>query len=542
MATSTPSARRSRAGTNGASQGSLFSYDVGNEPNADILLTSLRSAGYTLEHVVGDLVDNTIDAGASTVVVNLAIEKDHNWTIEVGDDGCGMDLETLDQMMRLGSRSEHDLRSDLGAFGLGSDTAALAIGRRKHVITSYEPEHWATSAWDLDVIVKERQFLKHLGDARADEIALFSAAFAGTPAEAPTSGTLVRVTKCDRIGRSSLGHAEKSIIKYLGQTYRKFLVPNGGLTIFVNGTAVPPIDPMWRGHADTMVLFDEETEYAWKGEDGKQRVSPISVFVVHLPDLGGQEANKDAGIRIENSGFYVMRNGREIVAGSTLRTFTRHNEFSRFRAEVNLPAELDAQIGVSFLKSAFELKPTQALKDKLDQVVSPYRRQSRKLYLKSRKDADEQVPHDEAARLIKSRSPFLRKPPAEIEKRSPQTKRDDKPASKKEADTTRTPGKRAQRSLADEAVFDAKQLGLTAPFYEGTLIGRKILVTYNSDHPAYQRLILDNRDNRGQISAIDYLVWSLVAAELRNVDDDSARFMEAMREDASFNLRQLLTV
>jgi len=68
------------------------------------------------------------------------------------------------------------------------------------------------------------------------------------------------------------------------------------------------------------------------------------------------------------------------------------------------------------------------------------------------------------------------------------------------------------------------------------------VVTYNADHPAYQRLILDNRDNRGQIAAIDYLVWSLVSAELRNVDDEHAAFAERMREDASFNLRQLLTV
>lgn len=55
-------------------------------------------------------------------------------------------------------------------------------------------------------------------------------------------------------------------------------------------------------------------------------------------------------------------------------------------------------------------------------------------------------------------------------------------------------------------------------------------------------LILDNRDNRGQIATIDYLVWSLVAAELRNVDEEHARFAERMREDASFNLRQLPTM
>lgn len=54
-----------------------------------------------------------------------------------------------------------------------------------------------------------------------------------------------------------------------------------------------------------------------------------------------------------------------------------------------------------------------------------------------------------------------------------------------------------------------------APFYEGSLEGRKVVVTYSAAHPAYQRLIMDNRDNRGQIAAMDFLVWSLVSAELR---------------------------
>lgn len=47
-----------------------------------------------------------------------------------------------------------------------------------------------------------------------------------------------------------------------------------------------------------------------------------------------------------------------------------------------------------------------------------------------------------------------------------------------------------------------KALEATAPFYEGTLIGQHIIVPYNSDHPAYQRLTLDNRDNCGQITGM----------------------------------------
>ena len=58
-------------------------------------------------------------------------------------------------------------------------------------------------------------------------------------------------------------------------------------------------------------------------------------------------------------------------------------------------------------------------------------------------------------------------------------------------------------------------------------------VTYNADHPAYERLILENRDNLGQVAAIDYLVWSLVAAELRNVDEKHWEFVERQRRPTS---------
>lgn len=521
----------------------LYAFDHANEPNAEILLTSLRSAGYNLESVVGDFVDNAIDAEASTIVVNLEVDKANDeWTVEVADDGFGMDEPTLDQMMRLGSRSAHDLDTDLGAFGLGSDTAALAIGRNKHVITTHEEGVWFSSMWDLDAITKARAFVKHLNDAREDEVALFAAAFERGGVDVPTFGTLVRISRCDRVGRRDLEAGARAVRRYVGQTFRRFLVPNGGLTIIVNGERVEPFDPMMRDDPETMVLFNEQVEFTWKDSSGEEQTDLIGFVIVHLPDKGGPEANKAAGISIDGSGFYLMRNGREVVPATTLRLFARHNEISRFRAEISLPARLDEHVGVTFLKSSAEVKPSQALRDKIRDISNPYRRQSQQMQRRSRKDADEQVPHDEAAKHIKSRSPFLRKPPAVIEKRerrdgpSPAT-----PRKREEPENGRTPRERAQRSLADQVRFEAKSAGPHAPFYEGYLEGRRIVVVYNADHPAYERLILDNRENRGQVAAVDYLVWSLVAAELRNVDDDNARFMEAMREDASFNLKQLLT-
>ena len=309
-----------------------FSFEVPNEPNAEILLESLRSAGYTLEGVIGDLIDNPIDADATTIVVNMDIDLGtEEWVVEVADDGFGMDGPVLDQMMRLGSRADHDLDSGLGAFGLGSDTAALAIGRNKHVITKPVPDVALSAMWDLDVIREAKAFVKHQGDATSDEMELFEAAFEKGGIPVPEHGTLVRISKCDRIGGRGIDTAARHVRKYVGRTYRRFLAPNGGLTVVVNGEKVEPIDPTMRHDPDTQVLLDEPVEFTWKGENGEEESATVGVTIVHLPDKGGQGPNQAAGITIDSSGYYIVRNGREIVAGSTLGLFGRHAEFFQRR-------------------------------------------------------------------------------------------------------------------------------------------------------------------------------------------------------------------
>jgi hypothetical protein len=522
----------------------LFDFGSKNEPNADVLLNSLRSAGYSLQAAVGDFVDNSIDAEASLVVINLAVDKKTGlWMIEIGDNGFGMQEDTLDEMMRLGSRSTHDVMRDLGAFGLGSDTAALGIGQNKHVITCHSPGAPLSSMWDLEVIRKEKQFVKHLGVATKEEVALYRGAFEAAGVEPPEIGTLVRIAKCDRVGWKMLHAAVKNVRGYLASTYRRFIVPNGDLRIVLNGETIVPFDPLMRDNENTLVMLNEPIEFHTELPNGTKKTEQINVCAVHLPDMGGNEANEDAKITISTEGFYIQRNGREILAADTLGLFTRHSEYSRFRAEINLPGTLDAELGVSFLKSTGSLDMSQALKERVKQAVVPYLNQSRKQYKMSTPKAKDRVQHNGAEQHIKARSAFLRKPEAMIEKRGSATKRDgsEKPGSQPKDLRKRSPRENAQKALADEAMFRAEHRGPHAPFYEGDLDGRRVVVTYNADHPAYERLILENRDNLSQVSAIDYLVWSLVAAELRNVDQKHFEFVERMRIDASFNLRQLLS-
>lgn len=515
-----------------------FNFNTDNEPNADILLPSLRHSGYTLETAIGDIVDNPLDKEADVIVVALDKNGD-DWSVSVADNGSGMDRQRLDEMMRLGSRSERDLLTHLGAFGLGSTTASLSLGQRQHVLTKTLGGTLLSAATDLKQIITAQKFVKHLDEAQPEEQKLFAQAFDRWNLDVPESGTVVTISNCDQIGRTLLPPAVESVRKYIGRTYRHFI--EAGKEFYVNGDIVEAIDPLERKNIDTTILLEDTVEYVYpKGHKRAGQIETVGLILVQLPDYGN-EANAAHGYNMEKQGFYVMRNRREIVGHTTLNLFARHNSLNRFRGEMLFPATMDADLGVTFLKSNWDIKPSQSLKDKLTQTVSPYVRQVRKNYSKTSRSVEEEVSHDEAAKVIRQRSALLRKPMGQSEKRTPAhvTGKSNKNG---ESGNTRTPtAPNTQRALADIATFAVKALGVTAPFYDADLDGKRVIVTYNSDHPFYQRFLLENRDNPSLITGIDYLVYSMATAELRASDDDTYRFIDRMREDTSFNLRQLLT-
>lgn len=528
-----------------------------NAPNADILLSSLRAAGYSIEAVVGDLIDNSIDAKAENIVVWIDRDsKTKEWTIEIADDGEGMDEDELDQMMRLGSRRERDLRSDLGAFGLGSDTSVLAVGKNKHVITRIQGAKkqslTLSSMWDLDEIVKQRKFVKLLSTATDDEAAFLDGAFERAKLKKPKSGTIVRVGKCDRMERKRVGPALKALSNYLGSTYRHFLVPEGDRKIYLNGELVQRIDPLRRDDEETKILFDDYIEHKFKGDDGEERVERVGVVVVQLPDHG-PEVNKQKGITAPKQGYYVCRNGREIVASSTMGWYGRHGQYNCFRAEINLPATIDEEVGLTFRKSQAEIDMTQSLADRIKEKTETRRIQIGETRSSKRKNPKGKVPGADAAQVIESRSALLKRPKADVPPKPPKSenagKTDEKPKggddSPETPGTSSTPGasrgfEKIHQVLTSEAEFTEEAMGPTAPFFTPLLSEKKLVIVYNSDHPAYERLLLDNEDRPGLAAAINFLTWSWGAAERALVDELNAEWAEGLRETASFNLRRLL--
>ena len=102
-------------------------------PNAKMLLSSLRSVGYTEETAIADIVDNSISSGANTI--QLYFDWDDQ-TILIADNGKGMQkgIVRLNENWFFRSGVTRSA-SDLGRFGMGMKTASFSLGKQLLVIT-----------------------------------------------------------------------------------------------------------------------------------------------------------------------------------------------------------------------------------------------------------------------------------------------------------------------------------------------------------------------------------------------------------------------
>ena len=130
-----------------------MSEPINSIPSANILLSSLRSVGYTPETAIADIVDNSLSANASTVSIEF------NWQeqiIIISDNGDRMSDQELLKSMNIGSSDPLDSRSihDLGRFGMGMKTASFSLGKKLTVL-SKSCEMINNASWDLDYVRKE---------------------------------------------------------------------------------------------------------------------------------------------------------------------------------------------------------------------------------------------------------------------------------------------------------------------------------------------------------------------------------------------------
>lgn len=89
---------------------------------------------HRLETALADIVDNSIAAGATAILIRFMVVKHRVSSLYVVDDGRGISEGQIDQAMRFGGMRRYS-KSDLGHFGLGLKAASFSQAESLTVIS-----------------------------------------------------------------------------------------------------------------------------------------------------------------------------------------------------------------------------------------------------------------------------------------------------------------------------------------------------------------------------------------------------------------------
>lgn len=311
-------------------------------PNAKMLLTSLRSVGYTEEMAIADIVDNSIAAEASEI--ELYFDWDRRIII-IADNGEGMTKETLLDSMKIGSAEPDKLRDekDLGRFGMGMKTAAFSIAKQLLVV-SKKDNLYSNAMWDLDYVVRNDKWEVIIKDEK-DICTQIQEVADRVNFDKWSNGTLIILSTLDRIidfnnlekSKSKFYKTIKKIKKHLAMIFHRF-IEDEEVVFRVNGNVLEAWNPFVRENPSTMEMQMEELF------DGQSDVFIEPFILPHKNKFIDEESYKKAGGSkdwLNHQGFYVYRNKRLIVYGTWFGKFKKEAAFNLARIKLDMSSESD---------------------------------------------------------------------------------------------------------------------------------------------------------------------------------------------------------
>lgn len=330
------------------------------EPDASILGAIGR--GHTLASALADLIDNSIDAGATRVSIRFVTNNAVVRSVRIRDDGCGMTSAQLERAMTLGGGSEHS-GSDQGHFRVGLKAASLSQAR---ILTVFSTTGFSPAAgMRLDRAQSGPHIRAQVIDASAAASVLQKR---GLDAD---SGTVVQWSGLESVSEASTYHARRSwfeamIVQLrdeLGLTFHR-MVADGRIRIDIdeldensNESGAPrvvkPIDPFafeqW-GSTGYPKALDAELA------DGGRLT--VTCYILP-PAVDGPNVKMLGRPRGAWQGLFVYRNDRLLHSGGWLQLHPDGGVDTQLaRAVIELTPDVLDAVAMSAEKRGVVLRPS----------------------------------------------------------------------------------------------------------------------------------------------------------------------------------------
>jgi hypothetical protein len=354
-------------------------------PSAKRLIKSLRDMGYDFAQAVADVVDNSIEARATVVAIDIEFDGDDSW-VRIADNGKGMKPEELREAMRYGAERDYE-EDDLGKFGLGLKTASMSQCQCLSVASRWNRDRSDIAAYSWD--------LEHIENTNRWEILPLERNGIGPAIRQPLKdkiGTVVLWQRLDRIlgykhpygemARKRLSQMCRELELHLGMVFQRFLsgeVSAKRLKILLNGNEVQQWDAFCQSELKTKKLHAVRLPLEHEGTRGEVLIQPF--VLPHQDDFSSPEAFRLASGPAnwnQQQGFYIFRAGRMIQSGgwSNLRAPDEHTKLAR--VAISFSPLLDEAFKINVAKMRVQL-PTQ-IRDAIRDAIVPVTKLAREVY------------------------------------------------------------------------------------------------------------------------------------------------------------------
>jgi DNA-directed RNA polymerase specialized sigma24 family protein len=318
--------------------------------------------GHDIVSAIADIVDNSIDAGATRISIRFVASSARVLHVRIRDDGHGMSMDQLLDAMTLGKRREY-AGTDLGHFGLGLKASSMSQARQLTVITrcGFEPTH--------------AMRIRRDGGEHGYEAAELTAdaaeagwAFAADAEHDTTSGTVIDWAGLDAVSAATsaneraawLDELFTSLSHRLGLIFHRLLTRDS-LVITIDqwvpgsGSGAPvqvrPLDPFasQTGAAGFPKVLRANSAGGTVVEASCHVLPPNSTQAASVRLMGRE--------RSDWQGFYIYRNDRLLASGDWLTMRPSSKRLQLCRVAIELTPALESLVRINPEKHGVVLLP-----------------------------------------------------------------------------------------------------------------------------------------------------------------------------------------